>query len=66
MKALSSVAAWWDGRSRRERRMLAVRGALVLGVGGGLWISRGVERAMAGLNRVVTAVQEGDLKTRVP
>lgn len=39
---------------------------LVLGVGGGLWISRGVERAMAGLNRVVAAVQEGDLKTRVP
>ncbi|MGU3455802.1 ATP-binding protein [Brevundimonas sp. M1A4_2e] len=39
---------------------------LVLGVGGGLWISRRVERVMAGLNRVVTAVQEGDLKARVP
>src|SRR5690606_37834771 len=39
---------------------------LLLGVGGGLWISRGVERAMGGLNRVVTAVQEGDLKARVP
>ncbi len=39
---------------------------LVLGVGGGLWISRGVERAMGGLNQVVTAVQEGDLKVRVP
>jgi signal transduction histidine kinase len=39
---------------------------LILGVGGGLWVSRGVERAMAGLNRVVTAVQEGDLKARVP
>ena len=39
---------------------------LVLGVGGGLWISRGVERAMGGLNRVVSAVQEGDLKVRVP
>ncbi|MFE9084164.1 ATP-binding protein [Brevundimonas sp. NPDC003935] len=39
---------------------------LVLGVGGGLWISRGVERAMGGLNRVVTAVQEGDLKVRAP
>lgn len=39
---------------------------LVLGVGGGLWISRGVERAMGGLNRVVTAVQEGDLKARAP
>lgn len=39
---------------------------LVLGVGGGLWISRGVERAMGGLNRVVSAVQEGDLKVRAP
>ena len=39
---------------------------LVLGVGGGLWISRGVERAMGGLNQVVTAVQEGDLKARAP
>ncbi|AYG94178.1 HAMP domain-containing protein [Brevundimonas naejangsanensis] len=39
---------------------------LVLGVGGGLWISRGVERAMGGLNRVVAAVQEGDLKARAP
>ncbi|MET4682442.1 sensor histidine kinase [Brevundimonas faecalis] len=39
---------------------------LVLGVGGGLWVSRGVERAMGGLNRVVGAVQEGDLKARVP
>lgn len=39
---------------------------LVLGVGGGLWISRGVERAMRGLNSVVMAVQEGDLKARVP
>jgi signal transduction histidine kinase len=39
---------------------------LVLGVAGGLWISRGVERAMGGLNRVVSAVQEGDLKVRAP
>jgi signal transduction histidine kinase len=39
---------------------------LVLGVGGGLWISRGVERAMGGLNRVVAAVQDGDLKARAP
>lgn len=37
MKALSSsLAAWWDGRSLRERRMLAVMGALVLGVVGWL------------------------------
>jgi len=39
---------------------------LVLGIGGGLWISRGVERAMGGLNRVVSAVQDGDLKVRAP
>ena len=39
---------------------------LVLGVGGGLWVSRGVERAMGGLNQVVTAVQEGNLKVRAP
>ena len=39
---------------------------LVLGVGGGLWVSRGFDRAMKGLNQVVSAVQEGDLKARVP
>lgn len=39
MKALfSSVAAWWDGRSLRERRMLGVMGALVLGVVGWLGV----------------------------
>src|SRR5690606_1132821 len=33
MKALfSSTGAWWDGRSLRERRMLAVMGVVVLGV----------------------------------
>jgi signal transduction histidine kinase len=39
---------------------------LVLGVGGGLVISRRVEKAMGGLNRVVAAVQDGDLKVRAP
>lgn len=39
---------------------------LVLGVSGGLLVSRRVERAMARLNRVVSAAQEGDLKQRVP
>ncbi|MHC3127943.1 histidine kinase [Brevundimonas sp. GN22] len=39
---------------------------LVLGIGGGLIVSRRVERAMGRLNRVVSAVQEGDLKVRVP
>ena len=39
MKALfSSAAAWWDGRSLRERRMLAVMGALALGVVGWLGV----------------------------
>ena len=37
---------------------------LILGAGGGLLISRNVERSMGRLNRVVTAVQEGDLKAR--
>ncbi|NAW45117.1 HAMP domain-containing protein, partial [Salmonella sp. gx-f4] len=31
-----------------------------------LYISRRVERSMAGLNQVVQAVQEGDLKVRAP
>lgn len=39
---------------------------LVLGVGGGLVISRRVEKSMSGLNRVVAAVQDGDLKVRAP
>jgi len=39
---------------------------LILGVGGGLVISRRVEKSMGGLNRVVAAVQEGDLKVRAP
>ncbi|WP_297801248.1 HAMP domain-containing sensor histidine kinase [uncultured Brevundimonas sp.] len=38
---------------------------LALGIGGGLLVSRRVEMAMGRLNRVVTAVQEGDLKKRV-
>lgn len=37
---------------------------LVLGVGGGLLVSRNVEKAMGRLNSVVVAVQEGDLKAR--
>jgi len=39
---------------------------LILGIGGGLVISRRVEKSMSGLNRVVMAVQEGDLKVRAP
>ena len=37
---------------------------LLLGAGGGILVSRNVERAMGKLNRVVTAVEAGDLKTR--
>ena len=39
---------------------------MLLGLAGGLYISRRVERSMAGLNQVVQAVQEGDLKVRAP
>ncbi len=43
-------------------------GALVvlLGLGGGILISRGVERAMGNLNQVVAAVRDGDLNARAP
>jgi len=43
-------------------------GALVvlLGLAGGLLISRGVERAMGDLNRAVAAVRDGDLHARAP
>ena len=44
---------------------LAMGMVLLLGAGGGLLISRNVERAMGRLNTVVVAVQEGDLKARV-
>jgi signal transduction histidine kinase len=42
-------------------------GALVvlLGLGGGLIVSRNVNRSIAGLNAVVAAVQDGDLHARV-
>jgi signal transduction histidine kinase len=38
---------------------------LLLGLGGGLLISRNLEQSMGRLNRVVSAVEEGDLKARV-
>ena len=37
---------------------------LLLGLAGGLLVSRNLERSMGRLNKVVTAVQEGDLKAR--
>lgn len=39
---------------------------LLLGLAGGLLVSRNLERSMGRLNKVVTAVQEGDLKARAP
>jgi signal transduction histidine kinase len=52
--------------SRLTQALWAAMGmVLLLGVGGGLILSRNVEQAMGRLNRVVTAVQEGDLKARV-
>jgi signal transduction histidine kinase len=39
---------------------------LLLGLGGGLLISRGVERAMGNLNQAVAAVRDGDLRVRAP
>lgn len=44
---------------------MAMGMVLLLGLGGGLFISRNLERSMGRLNAVVGAVQEGDLKARV-
>ena len=38
----------------------------LVGLGGGLFVSRQVERGLGGLNRVVSAVQAGDLRQRAP
>lgn len=43
---------------------LAMAMVVLLGLTGGLFVSRNVERAMGRLNKVVSAVQEGDLKAR--
>jgi signal transduction histidine kinase len=50
----------------RVARALWLAGGMVvvLGLGGGLLVSRNVERTMGELNRVVAAVQAGDLRTR--
>ena len=39
---------------------------LLLGLAGGVLVSRNLERSMGRLNRVVTSVREGDLKARFP
>lgn len=53
-----------------ERVVQALWGAgalvVILGLTGGVLVSRNVEKAMAGLNRVIADVQGGDLKTRAP
>ncbi|HST90804.1 MAG TPA: HAMP domain-containing sensor histidine kinase [Brevundimonas sp.] len=63
-------ASMRDTEAYLERLTQALWGAmgivLLLGVAGGLLVSRNLEKAMGRLNKVVTAVQEGDLKTRVP
>ncbi len=45
---------------------MAMGMVLLLGATGGLIVSRNLERSMGRLNTVVNAVQEGDLKARVP
>jgi signal transduction histidine kinase len=51
--------------ARVTRALWGAGGLVVLmGLAGGLLLSRNVERAMGELNRVVGAVQEGDLKAR--
>jgi len=58
MKALfSSVAAWWDGLSLRERRMLAIMGALVLGVVGWLGVVRPLDNWQADQARARVAAE---------
>jgi signal transduction histidine kinase len=59
-----------DSEERLSRITQALWGAgalvVLLGLGGGLLISRGVERAMGNLNQVVAAVRDGDLHARAP
>lgn len=58
MKApFSSAVAWWDGRSLRERRMLAVMGALVLGVVGWLGVVRPLDAWRADQARLRVAAE---------
>jgi signal transduction histidine kinase len=53
--------------SRLTQALWAAMGiVLLLGLAGGLLVSRNLERSMGRLNKVVSAVQDGDLKARVP
>ena len=53
----SSVAAWWNGRSLRERRMLAIMGTLVLGVVGWLGVVRPLDGWQADQARARVAAE---------
>lgn len=53
----SSISAWWDGRSLRERRMLAIMGALVLGVVGWLGVVRPLDGWQADQARARVAAE---------
>ena len=58
------------GKASVIRIVHAINGAAVLvillGLAGGLFVSRNVSRTLAGLNRAVAAVAAGDLDARVP
>lgn len=59
-----------DTEAYLNRLSMALWGAaalvFLLGLGGGVLVSRQVERSLGRLTRVVTAVQGGDLKQRAP
>jgi signal transduction histidine kinase len=59
-----------EGRLFVIRIVRAIEGAgvlvIVLGLAGGLVVSRNVSQGMAGLNQVVAAVEAGDLRARAP
>jgi len=53
--------------SRLTQALWAAMGiVLLLGLAGGILVSRNIERSMGRLNRVVAAVRDGDLKARAP
>ena len=58
------------GRASVIRIVRAIWGAgvlvILLGLAGGLFVSRNVSRTLAGLNRTVAAVAAGDLHARIP
>lgn len=65
--SFSSVVALWDGRSLRERRMLAVKGVLVLGLLAWLAVVRPLDgwRADQARARVAAERQMAQVQTAV-